>query len=195
MRIQRGVLAAAALALLGACGGGSGQTYNLTGSGSMTGTISSQPMTVSDAVSNTVSQTGGSAGAMIISSAANQCQLINARRTLKSGSALAIVFGIQSGNTVAVPTPGIYTVHTLETINGFQGMVAAVQFAVNDATCTTTTGPVEATGGTLTVTRVDATGYTGSFDLTFGSDHVTGTFSTGTCSALGTVTSGFTCPP
>jgi hypothetical protein len=113
---------------------------------------------------------------------------------LKNGSALAVVFGIQSGNSVAPPTAGIYTVHTLATISGFQGMVAAAQFAVDDASCNATTGPIEATSGTLTVTRVDATGYTGTFDLTFGTDHVTGTFNTGTCSALGTVTS-FTCPP
>jgi hypothetical protein len=195
MQIRGLILAAASLVLVAGCGGGGGQTYNLTGSGSMTGTISSQSLTVADAISNTVSQPGGSAGAIIVGSVANQCQLINARRILKSGSALEIIFGIQSGNTLAAPTPGIYTVHTLATINGFQGMVAAALFVVNDASCNTTTGPIEATSGTLTVTRVDATGYTGTFDVTFGSDHVTGTFNTGSCSALGSTTSGFTCPP
>lgn len=40
---------------------------------------------------------------------------------------------------------------------------------------------VSATGGTVTLTQADQTGYAGSYDLYFGSDHITGSFSAPWC--------------
>jgi len=38
------------------------------------------------------------------------------------------------------------------------------------------TGDTAATGGTITFTQMDATSYAGSYDLYFGTDHITGSF-------------------
>jgi hypothetical protein len=40
---------------------------------------------------------------------------------------------------------------------------------------------VAATGGTVTFTRMDTTAYEGSYDLWFGSDHITGSFAAPWC--------------
>jgi hypothetical protein len=44
------------------------------------------------------------------------------------------------------------------------------------------------TGGNITLTKIDASGYSGTFDITFGGNggHVTGSFGTASCAALGT---------
>jgi hypothetical protein len=41
--------------------------------------------------------------------------------------------------------------------------------------------PLSPTGGSLTVTRSDSSGISGTFDLTFGTDELTGTFDAPTC--------------
>jgi hypothetical protein len=41
--------------------------------------------------------------------------------------------------------------------------------------------PVYPTDGSVTVTHVDSSGITGTFDMTFGSEHLTGTFDAPTC--------------
>jgi len=193
--MRKAILAVALLALGFACGGGSGPTYNLTGTATATGTVGGQTMTnPGDAISNLFSQGSSSAGAILISTSANLCSLSNAHQKLKSARSLAIVMGIQSGNSVAAPTVGTYTFYTQAASNTAQGNVATALFAVSDAGCNATS-TFQSVSGTLTVTRVDATGYTGTYNINFGAtDSLSGNFSTGTCSAF-PVTASTTCPP
>lgn len=193
--MRKAILAAASLALCAACGGSSPKTYSLTGSATVTtGTIGGQPFAPADAVSNVVVIGSSSAGAMLITSAPSECALINARQQLKNGKALAIEVGTQTGTTLTPPVVGTYAIYSTAAVTNQQGKVGVAQFVVTSATCTGT--PVDAQTGTVVLTRVDDTGYTGTFDLTFATptDRITGTFNSGTCSALGTTTSS-TCPP
>jgi len=64
-----------------------------------------------------------------------------------------------------------------------EGMSA--DYAQYDATCKASKSEA-ASSGTITFTRVDTCGAEGSFDLVFGADHVTATFTASVCS----VTSG-----
>jgi hypothetical protein len=195
MRIRRKtILATASFWLLAACGGG-GPTYSLTGSATITGTVFGLPIAAADAISNVIpAGSSGSAGAILISTATNQCNLVNAHQQLKNGRAIAIVMGTQTGNTVAPPTLGTYNVVTTAASATAQGKVASALFAATNASCGATNS-AEAATGTSTLTRVDATGYTGTLDATFnGTDHVTGSFNTGTCSTLGT-SGPASCPP
>ncbi|HWE22601.1 MAG TPA: hypothetical protein VG496_01555, partial [Myxococcales bacterium] len=148
-------MAAASVAFWAACGGG--QTYNLTGSGTVTGTFNGVSLNAGDAVSNLVSQSGGSAGAILITTSTAQCNLINNHQALKNGQALALELGTQSGNTVSAPTLGTHTVFTSGGIVGQNGKVGIAQYVATNASCSGNV--LEAVSGTITLTRVEATGY------------------------------------
>lgn len=171
------ILAAASLALCAACGGSS---YSLTGTGTVSGTFSGQSMLTADAISNMVVQSNGSAAEILLSTKSNQCSAFNDHQALKSGQSVVLQFATISGNSIAAPAAGTYT------INSSTGNTAIAEYLATDANCGIT-NLQRAASGTVTVASVAATGYGGSFDLTFGTDHVTGTFNSGTCSALGTV--------
>jgi hypothetical protein len=192
--MRKTILAVALLALGFACGGGSGQTYNLTGTAAATGTVGGQTMTApADAISNIVSQGSSSAATILISTLPNLCTLSNARQKLKNAKSLAIVIGTQSGTSVAAPAVGTYTVYSQTGINTAQGNAATALFASSDVNCNA--APIESTSGSINLTRVDATGYTGTYTIHFsGTDQLSGNFNTGSCSAFpGTSTT--TCPP
>jgi hypothetical protein len=74
------------------------------------------------------------------------------------------------------------------------GNFAVLDFVVIDSTCTASQ-TMESDGGKVTLTRIDAKGYTGTFDVTFTSgDHVTGSFDTTDCPALTPGSTPHTCP-
>jgi hypothetical protein len=58
---------------------------------------------------------------------------------------------------------------------------ATASFSATDATCGTTLN-VQATGGSVTFNSLTASQATGSFNLTFGSDTLTGSFNASNCS-------------
>ena len=194
MSVRKRILAGTSLALAVACGGSNAPTYNLTGTATSTGTVGGQSMAnPADAVSTLIPQGSSAAGTILISTSANLCAQSNAHTRLKSARSLAIVMGIQSGNSVAPPTVGTYTVYTQAGANTAQGNIATALFAVSDAACNASAS--QSTGGTMTLTRVDATGYTGTYNITFNtSDTLSGTFNTGSCSAL-VGSASTTCPP
>lgn len=193
MNVRKRILAATSFALAVACGGSNGPTYNLTGTATSTGTVGGQSMTPTDAISNIAPQGNSSAAAILISTTANLCSVVNAHQKLKNARSLAIVMGIQSGTNVAPPTVGTYTVYTQAGANTAQGNVSTALFAASDVNCVAS--PFESTGGTIQLTRVDATGYTGTYTIQFGgANQLSGTFNTGTCSAFpGNAST--TCPP
>lgn len=63
---------------------------------------------------------------------------------------------------------------------GITGFLDSAQFAEFDSKCGTPAGE-SATAGTVTLTSASASEVDGQFDLTFGSDHVTGQFNAPNC--------------
>jgi hypothetical protein len=191
MGMNKKFLAAASLGLCAACGGGD-QTYNLSGTATVTGTVAGHSLAAADAISTVASQSGASAGVILIGTQANQCNEINAHHDLKSATALTIALANRTGTSVLAPAIGTYSIFSQQTVTQHTGNVGDALFSMISAACLATTS-VDVTSGTLTLTRVEATGYGGTFDLLFGTDHVTGSFNTGTCSALAAPQ--VSCPP
>lgn len=174
------------------CGGGN-QTF-ATGSASISGTIGTETMTPRDAVSVVVQSGLNTAGEIVITNFDSTCAKFNAHQEPKNSQAVIIAIGNRSSSTsiVAPSATGDYAVYGLTESFTHVGLQAVVQFISTDASCQRNAGqPFAAvTGGTVTLTRIDGNGYSGSFDLTFatpsGSSHVTGTFSSAQCGPLAT---------
>jgi hypothetical protein len=187
-------IAGIALAVCAACGGG-GTTF-ATGSASVSGTINGQSMTPRDAVS-AVFQTGSnSAAEIVITNFDATCAKFNAKQEPKNSQALVIAFGNRSSPSgiVAPTATGTYAVYAQADSFSHVGLQAIAQYVSTDASCNAGPGqPFPAvTGGTVMLTRIDGSGYSGTFDMTFattaGSDHVTGSFNSAQCAPLATVT-------
>jgi hypothetical protein len=180
--MRKGILAAALFAC-GACGSGSSGGSPA----SVNGNIGGQPFDAQDSISNVVAAGFGSAGLVLITNASNTCGKLTANQQPKNAKAVLIVFGFQSGGAITAPTStGSYTVHDSATVGNFTGNVAVGQYAATDATCTPV-AEAETVSGTVTLNRVDANGYSGTFDVTFDdASHATGSFSANRCAALST---------
>ena len=74
---------------------------------------------------------------------------------------------------------GTYPVSSLVGPLPTSGPYAECGFQVTDGTCRLTETPC--TSGEITLTRADATGYAGSFDVVIAGDHVAGNFDTANC--------------
>jgi len=175
------------LALCAACGGGDA-TF-ATGSASVSGTINGQPMAPRDAVSGVLQTGSNSVGEIFIGSYDTICAKINAHQEPRNSQAVAIEIGNRSSSTsfVAPTATGTYPVF-VATDHSHTGLQASLQFLATDANCNLITNIDAAAGGTVTLTRIDATGYAGTFDVTFGTSHVTGSFASAQCAALPTAT-------
>lgn len=75
--------------------------------------------------------------------------------------------------------PGTFTVYTLANLPT-TGLVAECGYVPADATCTLS-APKECSSGTVTLTRVDAAGFAGTYDVVFDGHHVTGSFDAPSC--------------
>jgi hypothetical protein len=183
MQIARTIVAAGSLAIVIACGGSS----------SNGGTIAGQPVTLHDAASKLETIGGGSAAAVLITTADNTCSLFTARQQLKNGQALVLGMAVVNGASVTAPAPGTYTVYAPSSTSA-SGNVGIAEFLTTNASCNATT--YDAASGTITLSRADAAGYTGTYDITFANSagRVTGNFTTANCAALDD-TGPFTCPP
>jgi hypothetical protein len=178
--MRKGILAVALFAC-GACGGGS--STNAT----VNGTISGQSMGAQDSVSNVLTSSGNSEGLILITNAGNTCGKLTANQQPRNAKAIFIDMATQTTTTFSAPAAsGAYTVYSSGTIGNVTGNVALALYAATDANCNPVTS-IEATSGTVTLTRVDSTGYSGTFDITFSdASHVTGSFTAGKCTALST---------
>lgn len=88
---------------------------------------------------------------------------------------------VGAGSTGTPPSkPGTYTVTSLANLPA-SGPGAECGFAVLDATCHASTS-ASCDSGTVTLSRVDATGYAGTFDVVIAGAHVTGGFDVPSCS-------------
>jgi hypothetical protein len=75
--------------------------------------------------------------------------------------------------------PGTYPIYTLEALP-LTGLVGECGYGVLDGACHAVTSGT-CTSGTVTLTRVDAAGYAGHFDVVIDEKHVTGTFDSPSC--------------
>jgi hypothetical protein len=176
---------AASLAVCIACGGGGGGNTNTTGSATVNGTVGGLSLPASDAVSNVVAVSGQTAGAILISSTANACATISANNLFKNAQVLLISIGTQNAGTTTAPSsPGTYPVFSSADSISQTGKVAVAVFVATNSLCMAS--PSEGISGTVTLTRVDSTGYAGTFDITFsgGTGQLTGSFTTALCTPL-----------
>jgi hypothetical protein len=180
---------AAAIALCVACGGG---TDN---SNSVNGTVSGESLNARDAVSNVVQVGSQSVGVVRMTSAANTCPVLTANHQIKNCQALLFEIGVTGGASSIISAPSLTGAYPVYSSVGLpvSGKFAVVDFAVVDATCTAAAN-LEAQSGTVTLTRIDANGYSGTFDATFAGGHLTGSFNTNLCTPFGTAVN-TTCPP
>ncbi|MGD0528252.1 MAG: hypothetical protein ABSE49_24165 [Polyangiaceae bacterium] len=187
MRQLVGVAWATAIAAaVAACGGSTSTLGGAANGAQVNGTVDGVTMTVVDqvGVSGTVTTNGstGSYAGAVITNIAGTCSVVQSHANPPNAQALSlVVYG--SGTTVG---PGTYTVGSTA-VSGAQ-----VTFAAQDAMCTSTAS-ADATGGTVTLSVVNGTSIEGSFDVTFGSDHVSGTFDAPVCAVP--TTTGTTTPP
>lgn len=79
----------------------------------------------------------------------------------------------------APTAPGTFAVYTLANLPT-KGLVAECVYVPSDALCTLSV-PTECSSGTVTLTRVDAAGFAGTFDVVFEGMHVTGSFDAPSC--------------
>ena len=184
-------IAVIVLAACAACGGGSGNQTFATGSASVTGTIGGVTMTPKDAISNVLRNGTSTVGSIVITTADSGCAKISNHQATKNVQIISIGLGTQSGTTIAAPSaPGTFPVYSSVDSTTAQGPAAVAIYAASDASCHLSSSLESVTGGNVTLTRVDATGFAGTFDITFAgtAGHITGSFGTATCAALGTTT-------
>ena len=174
--MRKGILAAT-LFVCGACGGSSSPV-------TVNGNLAGSAMGAQDAVSNTPS-TGDFPALMLFTNAPNTCARLAAGEQPKNAKALAIGIGTINGNIFFAPAAsGSFTVYGFAEVGNHTGNVAVAQYIGTDAACTQV-ADLEGTSGTVTLTRVDANGYAGTFDITFADlSHVTGNFTANKCAAL-----------
>ena len=177
--MRNGILAVALL-LCGACGGGSSTPASVNGN------LGGQPMGAQDAVSNVFTfSANDTEGAILITNAPGTCAKLAANQQPKNVKAIQVGIGTQSGSAVTAPAAnGAYTVHSSSTIGTATGNVAVAIYVATDASCNVVT-QIEATSGSITLTRADASGLSGTFDITFSdASHVTGSFAANRCTSL-----------
>jgi hypothetical protein len=185
---MRNGIVAMALFVCGACGGGSASS-----SASVTGTLGGAPMDAQDAVSNVFTSGSNSEGAILITNAPSTCAKLAANQQPKNAKAIQVAIGTQTGSAYFAPAAsGAYPVYSAAASASVTGNVALALYVSTDASCNPV-ATVGATSGTVTLTRVDSGGYSGTFDITFSdASHITGSFTANRCTAL-SPTPGGTC--
>jgi hypothetical protein len=159
--------AGAALSLACSSSSGGGQA-----TANVSGTIQGRVVSTNDAVGLS-SSSGSSEAAVgaIITSVRGACSVLQSHGNPSSASALLLAVSAKGGS---VPD-GTYVV-----VPGGQ-FGATASFSLTDADCNQVEN-LTATGGSITLTSTGGSAIAGSFDLTFGTDEVKGTFSAPICS-------------
>jgi hypothetical protein len=144
--------------MIGGCGGGSNVGSGATGSAAATGTLQGRTFTPMDAVSYS--------GDIALADFAGICAF-SLSEAKPGATYLYLVF---VGGSVAVGQTDV-------------GPSLQVQSVVADQSCNSTIE--NATAGTVTISRADASQVTGAFDLTFAQDRLSGSFFAPICSHPG----------
>ncbi len=183
--MPRALLVVAVVLLCAACGSGNAAA-------TVNGTVAGQEIGAQDAIFNVFASGSDSEAAIGISNAANSCALVTASKQPKNARAIAIALATQTATTTAAPSAA-GTWNVVPDVRALTGNVAVATYVATDGTCIPI-HEIQATSGTVTLTRVDASGYGGTFDLRFtDGSHVTGSFTASRCAALGPDASTGTC--
>jgi hypothetical protein len=169
---------------LGACGGGGNSGM---APATVNGTVNGLTLTAEDAIYANEPIVGTTSTETTIA-------IANASMTCADGAAGKIPRNLKSvllflatsadGGITAITAPGTYPI----------GGINLASFLVFDATCQpVTASSAQATSGTVTITALSTQAISGTFDLMFGSDHLTGSFNAANCPNAGTSTANPTC--
>ncbi len=174
--MPRGIVSA--LLLCVACGG---ESLPAT---SVNGTIASESMVARDAVSNIISaDEHGSATFILVTDLSNTCTSLTAGQAMTNVRIIVLELATMTGSTFAPPmAPGVHTIRS--STEDLTGNVALVFYWPNNGSCQKRDA-LFADSGKVTLTRVEVSGYSGTFDIVFSdSSHVTGSFTSSTCTGL-----------
>lgn len=172
------LMIATTLCLLTACGGNS-----------MTGTVRGTSLAPKEAIFTTLSVMG--TNPMLVMFMADQqglCEKLKANQNPKNMTALMFMMAVKNASGALDPLKtGKYTIAESATATG---NIAAVAFDKQDESCTSTLGgSVSATTGTVDLTSYNVSSggsgssgsAAGTFDVNFGTDQATGSFSASYC--------------
>jgi hypothetical protein len=177
MKLRSSIMACGAVVVIAAaCGGGPA---------SVSGTVGGVTVQSSDALFGVPG--GSTSGTVLaITSIGAACSKVTTGTSFKGPATALSIELVQNGG--AVTSPG-----TFPELSSAQGSTSAFagSFDSWDASCSDTTTPIS--GGTVTITAVSASSLTGSFDLTLGNDHITGSFNAPNCAGLATSGTGSSC--
>jgi hypothetical protein len=161
-------------ATVAACSSSSSGSSFGPGDATVSGTIQGATVPASDVVGLYYVATfdGGVSQAqagVIVTNVANACGVLQAHGNPPNATSLELVVSalgssVATGNYAIVP----------------QGYGASASYATVDGNCNPSFVD-GATGGSITLTTVSGSTIAGTFDLTFGSDHLTGSFSAPIC--------------
>jgi hypothetical protein len=177
-----------------ACGSSDGGSDAGTtgGSGTATGTVNGHSLNVKDAVF--AADTSLGITTLALADRTDVCTLLKSS-TPPTGATTALVLGLANLGPASIPVglgTGTYNWNDLNSLPP-PGLYWAGSFGVG--TGCTLTNTTDATGGTVTITQVGNTTGThlkGSYNGTFGSDTLSGTFDAVYCDAV--VNPGAGCP-
>lgn len=172
------LMIATTLCMLTACGGNS-----------MTGTVKGAGLAPKEAVFTTISILGSNPMLMMfMGDQQGLCDKLKANQTPKNMTGLMFLMAVKNSSGMFDPLKtGKYTVSNMATANG---NVAVASFDKQDASCMSTLGgEVAATSGTVDLTSYNVSSggsgssgsAAGTFDMNFGTDHATGSFSASYC--------------
>ncbi len=142
---------------------------------SATGTVGGASLNAQDAVFANLQTPSTSGTVLAVTSFTGACDDVTNSRLPKSSAVLSIQM-VSNGGTVTAPG-------TFSFPNATGANFLGASFAAYDATCTATR--TDATSGSVSVTAVSASQMTGTFELTFGNDHLSGSFNASYCATLG----------
>jgi hypothetical protein len=151
------------------------------------GNIGGAPLPVHDALAITVPASATSPGtaSILLTDASNVCEDFAAGKAPAGVSALALeILRLDAQGRPAAPTAaGRFDIVKPGAAPMANSNTAVATFSSLDASCAPLKS-LHSVDGSVTIDHLDATGYTGSFDLTFDSgEHISGRFDAIECAA------------
>ena len=158
---------------------------------SLSGTIHGVSFAMADSASGEIVVTTGTGqqlhtGAVFMTSTSGTCSDVDKNQAHQNEKGVLIVLWDVVGTTTNAPTaPGSYSIY--QGSGTSPAKAATFNAQANDATCNAIPGDTaKGASGTVTLTAVSGTKYTGHFDVALDSgDHVTGSFDPTECPNLG----------
>jgi hypothetical protein len=192
-RIGFGLGLGLSLALVaGGCDGAVGRgPQGGGGAATIDGTIGGASLGVMDSFSATTksgSSQGGSA-AILFTSTPGVCAAAGRGEQPKNVTGLTLLVFATDANAKSIEPTATGTYAVTKGTPAANSRLAIAVFGATDDQCKSKMFK-PADSGKVEVTRIDANGYAGTFDLVFGSDHVSGSFDVPECGGASTAAAG-----